>query len=755
MEDESSKTVICHLVGFLINKVVKDESEWESWGKEFLLQMYTVQFGSQNGQNLYDKYLMNYVPNFRVPLTIYSVESIHSDFVGVFEVNSIENLLLCMQDHSSVHTMDLSNGLRSFFNRYFAFMSSNDGTISYDCRFRVCAKALAAINCSMAEFDQLESLYWHSIQHNDSTKSSNIDYGNGFNDMSSKIPRNSLISSFRLWKVAFIAAAGGGAMLTAVNPLMVTTLLQSSSLSILPPLPISAVMAYLMPLIPYVGPSSLTASISAALNLLIDCAASSCVAIPHLTTLLGSPTGWSTLPAIAAGINSVSGSAVVAQAMSGYGAIVAGTRMLKRTAPLKEFQLEPLHMPVFTDSCSGQDQEGEEDVVMVRSTSTKGAVPVRILVNGHCEKGLDPRTVWGADGLVGMYGTVKENDLIAEDVGNSCNELPGDLSHPSIATEATEVSNEGHLKCAIGDDWQELGSSGGWWKQKVGAGEDYILFWEEAVLQKLSDSLQKIVKDKIYDKLRSLVVDEFLRFTPITAIKAAAKLPLMVLGKLKELDDPWLVALDRAEQAGKLLARVLLASNDTANVDTTAELTGGEGDKPANKMPSRRRPITLCGYGMGAKVVFHCLETLALEGKQAGRGIVEHAVLLGAPISCSVSSWTKARSVVAGRLVNCHASNDWLLALLYRSKSYDLSVAGLGPVHIHNNTISPTITAVSTINNVCKSDDCKEPFQNANETVDQYISPTNDVENLDVSEFIHSHSDYPNALSTIFDILRL
>lgn len=75
---------------------------------------------------------------------------------------------------------------------------------------------------------------------------------------------------------------------------------------------------------------------------------------------------------------------------------------------------------------------------------------------------------------------------------------------------------------------------------------------------------------------RSLVVDEFLRFTPITAIKAAAKLPLMVLSKLKELDDPWLVALDRAEQAGKLLARVLLASNDIS------ELNNGE-DKTTKK----------------------------------------------------------------------------------------------------------------------------------------------------------------------------
>ena len=40
-------------------------------------------------------------------------------------------------------------------------------------------------------------------------------------------------------------------------------------------------------------------------------------------------------------------------------------------------------------------------------------------------------------------------------------------------------------------------------------------------------------------------MDKVLQFTPISAMKAVAKLPLMVLDKLKELDDPWLVAMDR------------------------------------------------------------------------------------------------------------------------------------------------------------------------------------------------------------------
>jgi membrane-associated PAP2 superfamily phosphatase len=38
----------------------------------------------------------------------------------------------------------------------------------------------------------------------------------------------------------------------------------------------------------------------------------------------------------------------------------------------------------------------------------------------------------------------------------------------------------------------------------------------------------------------------------------AAALPIAVLERAAELDCPWLVAMDRAEQAGKLLAAVLL-----------------------------------------------------------------------------------------------------------------------------------------------------------------------------------------------------
>lgn len=51
----------------------------------------------------------------------------------------------------------------------------------------------------------------------------------------------------------------------------------------------------------------------------------------------------------------------------------------------------------------------------------------------------------------------------------------------------------------------------------------------------------------------------------------------------------------------------------------------------------------------------------------AAVGIVEHAVLLGAPVSVDRVKFRTARSVVAGRFVNGHSETDWLLGLCTRS----------------------------------------------------------------------------------------
>lgn len=167
------------------------------------------------------------------------------------------------------------------------------------------------------------------------------------------------------------------------------------------------------------------------------------------------------------------------------------------------------------------------------------------------------------------------------------------------------------------------------------------------------------------------------------------------------------------------------------------------------------------------------------------------------------SKWAAARSVVAGRLVNCYAWNDWLLALLYRSKSYEIGVAGLYPIVLPSATMAtgspaPSHTLGATSSGACSSVaapassassaeegaviTATEHFTTALERlaaadsaadsacasllappvplaprkleVKRYHSPL-EVENCDVSHLISSHSDYPNVLPAIIRMLLL
>ncbi len=92
------------------------------------------------------------------------------------------------------------------------------------------------------------------------------------------------------------------------------------------------------------------------------------------------------------------------------------------------------------------------------------------------------------------------------------------------------------------------------------------------------------------------------------------------------------------------------------------------------------RPVTLIGYSMGARLVYHCLLELC---RFNCKGVVEHAVMLGCTVTIVKERYTMARSVVSGRFVNAYSSQDWLLGLLFRSTSgFIRPAAGLCPVDV-------------------------------------------------------------------------
>lgn len=92
--------------------------------------------------------------------------------------------------------------------------------------------------------------------------------------------------------------------------------------------------------------------------------------------------------------------------------------------------------------------------------------------------------------------------------------------------------------------------------------------------------------------------------------------------------------------------------------------------------------MTLVGFSLGARVIFHCLKELARHPK--GAGIIENAYLLGAPVTGNPKEWEVFEDVVAGRIVNAYIRHDWMLKFVYRTASVQYKIAGTAPVQWDN-----------------------------------------------------------------------
>jgi hypothetical protein len=129
--------------------------------------------------------------------------------------------------------------------------------------------------------------------------------------------------------------------------------------------------------------------------------------------------------------------------------------------------------------------------------------------------------------------------------------------------------------------------------------------------------------------------------------------PLGLVKAASVLDNPFSVAVARADKAGKVLAHALI--------------DGVQG----------KRPVTLMGYSIGARVIYACLNELA---EQHAFGLVESAVLMGTPAPSDSTAWRKIRSVVMARVVNVYSTEDYVLGFLYRSTKLEFGIAGLQEV---------------------------------------------------------------------------
>ncbi|XP_068935450.1 transmembrane and coiled-coil domain-containing protein 4 [Petaurus breviceps papuanus] len=187
------------------------------------------------------------------------------------------------------------------------------------------------------------------------------------------------------------------------------------------------------------------------------------------------------------------------------------------------------------------------------------------------------------------------------------------------------------------------------WASMARSSEQYCLAWESKYLMELGSTLETLLNGLV-----NMMAQEALKYTVLSGILTALTWPSSLLTVANVIDNPWGVCLRRSAEVGKHLAHVLLSRQQG------------------------RRPVTLIGFSLGARVIYFCLQEMAQE--EDCQGIIEDIVLLGAPVEGEAKSWKPLKKVVSGRIINGYCRGDWLLSFVYRTSSVQLKVAGLRPV---------------------------------------------------------------------------
>jgi hypothetical protein len=186
------------------------------------------------------------------------------------------------------------------------------------------------------------------------------------------------------------------------------------------------------------------------------------------------------------------------------------------------------------------------------------------------------------------------------------------------------------------------------WRVLGDESEVFALRFEMNSLIALGKALQGIVSTTAW----RMVKVEILKRTVLATVWAALW-PAYMLTIATRLDNPFSLAKNRSEKAGRVLADALI-----------------------NKVQGER-PVTLIGYSLGARVIYTCLRSLA---ERRAFGLIDSVVLIGAPMPSSHPHWLAIRSVVSGKIFNVCSENDYILGFLYRAYSLELGVAGLQEV---------------------------------------------------------------------------
>ncbi|KAK7962652.1 uncharacterized protein PG986_003477 [Apiospora aurea] len=168
------------------------------------------------------------------------------------------------------------------------------------------------------------------------------------------------------------------------------------------------------------------------------------------------------------------------------------------------------------------------------------------------------------------------------------------------------------------------------WRALGDESEVFALRYEMDSLLSLGSELTELASSYAWGAIKT----EILKRTVLVSLWSALW-PAYLVGMATNIDNPFSLARNRSEKAGKVLADALI-----------------------NKVQGER-PVTL------------------IAGREKAFGLVESVVLVAAPVPSNPGHWQMMRTVVSGKLFNVYSENDYILAFLYRATSAQLGIAGL------------------------------------------------------------------------------
>ena len=257
-------------------------------------------------------------------------------------------------------------------------------------------------------------------------------------------------------------------------------------------------------------------------------------------------------------------------------------------------------------------------------------------------------------------------------------------------------------------------------------GQIYTVKWESELLRTICDCVTDLALDVVNGATRQI-----LKQTVLSTLLHAVIWPTYLLNLANMIDGDWTLAVERADEAGRELAKTLLYSR------------------------AGRRPVVLIGFSFGARVIYSCLKELArtqeewedyqemllqdeekthrfskvhrkFDGMREPASIVEDAIMMGLPNHLSLTSWKSCRQVVAGRLVNCFSTNDMILSLMFQAKRSSFG---------NFNTSKGVGSILKPVCGTC-------------------AVPVHGVENIDISDIVTGHQDYCLVTGKILERVR-